>query len=422
MEVFTQVSKSLPIKHTLSELRLMNFFFMGFILYTMGFTLTSTGMVHNLICSAIQLMGILMFLPSSILLIELKFENIYFKVMIGLYIIYLCSVVFRGFLFDFVTIRDLLIDAWFGLFIYLAPIVCLFSNKKLLIKKTFDAIYILSIVFLIYEITFLNLLIERGSQESIAMAEVFSRTLGLPAGFVLLTYRYHSLKLRLVSGVTISVILAMALYQARRGLALYCLMILMFAGVIYLMKGSNRSFVLVTLLIFASSIVLVGSEVFDKSDFLSSIKERGLEDTRSNVELNFYEDMQGIDWLIGRGINGLYYCPGIVWDGEASTFRGIIETDYLQIILKGGLVSLGLLFLIMIPASILGIFFSKNLLVKAFGIWIFIGLLNMYPSSVNTFTLNYLIMWIGVGVCYSKSLRNLTDASIDKYFKKQIRN
>ncbi|MCH7410831.1 hypothetical protein MM239_15595 [Belliella sp. DSM 111904] len=254
------------------------------------------------------------------------------------------------------------------------------------------------------------------------MAEVFSRTLGLPAGFVLLTYRYHSLKLRLVSGVTISVILAMALYQARRGLALYCLMILMFAGVIYLMKGSNRSFVLVTLLIFASSIVLVGSEVFDKSDFLSSIKERGLEDTRSNVELNFYEDMQGIDWLIGRGINGLYYCPGIVWDGEASTFRGIIETDYLQIILKGGLVSLGLLFLIMIPASILGIFFSKNLLVKAFGIWIFIGLLNMYPSSVNTFTLNYLIMWIGVGVCYSKSLRNLTDASIDKYFKKQIRN
>ncbi|MCH7398626.1 hypothetical protein MM236_11525 [Belliella sp. DSM 107340] len=412
-----KVENDSSIRQFLSELKFMNLFFIGFILYSIGFTLASTGMVNYLMCSGIQFVGILMFLPSSILLIELKVENNYLKIMVSFYLIYICSIIFRGFVFDFNTIKDLLIDGWFGIFIYLVPVLCLFPKKILLLKKSFDTIYILSVLFLFYVLAFLPVLMERGSQESMGMTEVFSRTLGLTSGFILMTYPYHSLKLKFVSGSVMTFILTMSLYQARRGLMMYCLMIILFAGVLYLMKGHNRAFVVVAILMLISTSFLIGAQILNKSSFFSSIKERGMEDTRSNVEESFYEDMETVDWIIGRGINGQYYCPGIVWDGDSSVYRGIIETDFLQIILKGGLVSLSILLLIFIPAIFLGLFNSNNLLVKAGSIWIMIGLINMYPSTVNTFTLNYILMWVFAGIVYTKKYRMLSDSQIFQQLK-----
>ena len=121
--------------------------------------------------------------------------------------------------------------------------------------------------------------------------------------------------------------------------------------------------------------------------------------------------MKPTDWAIGKGINGEYFCPGI--DEDAPTnYRNIIETGYLQIILKGGIIRLILYLLIAIPALILGLFFSKNLLSKAAGIWIFISLISLYPATVNSFNLNYLLVWISIGICYSKELRILPDDQI----------
>jgi hypothetical protein len=138
----------------------------------------------------------------------------------------------------------------------------------------------------------------------------------------------------------------------------------------------------------------------------SFILERAEEDTRTGVELYFYNDMHPIDWAIGRGINGKYYCPDIE---ESSDYRILIETGYLQIILKGGIIFLSLYLLMAVPALILGIFYSKNLLSKAAGIWILVALLSLYPATVNTFNLNYLLVWISMGICYSSHIRRMTD-------------
>ena len=68
--------------------------------------------------------------------------------------------------------------------------------------------------------------------------------------------------------------------------------------------------------------------------------------------------MQLKDWIVGRGINGDTYCPNV--QGDAITnYRNVIETGYLQTILKGGVISLGLFLLIAIPAIIHGLFYSK---------------------------------------------------------------
>jgi hypothetical protein len=90
----------------------------------------------------------------------------------------------------------------------------------------------------------------------------------------------------------------------------------------------------------------------------------------------------------------------------------MIETDYLNIILKGGIISLVLLFLIAIPAVIKGLFFSKNILSKAAAFWIIIWLVELYPANVNSFSLNHILVWISIGICYSKEIRNYTESHV----------
>jgi hypothetical protein len=129
--------------------------------------------------------------------------------------------------------------------------------------------------------------------------------------------------------------------------------------------------------------------------------------------------MGPIDWIIGKGIKGQYYCPNV--DEDAVTnYRSVIETGYLQIILKGGLISLALFVLITVPAIFKGIFYSKNILSKAAGIWILLSLLSLYPATVNTFSLRYLLVWISIGICYSNKIRNIPDKVLEKYFLKRL--
>jgi hypothetical protein len=125
--------------------------------------------------------------------------------------------------------------------------------------------------------------------------------------------------------------------------------------------------------------------------------------------------MKTQDWIIGKGLNGKYYGPGIDYNSNTN-FRSVIEIGYLQIILNGGIVSLGLLILITIPAAIKGIFYSKNMLSKASGLWILLWIMNSYPSTVNTFTLFYILVWIAVAVCYNRNLRNMSENDVKLLF------
>ena len=139
--------------------------------------------------------------------------------------------------------------------------------------------------------------------------------------------------------------------------------------------------------------------------------ERGNVDTRTTVELYFHDDMKPEDWIMGRGIKGEYFAPDVEED-QPTNYRGSIETGYEQTVLKGGLISLGLFILIAIPAVIKGIFFSRNLLSKIAGTWIFLSLINSYPATVNAFTLQYLLVWVSIGICYSKEIGYMKESTI----------
>jgi hypothetical protein len=95
--------------------------------------------------------------------------------------------------------------------------------------------------------------------------------------------------------------------------------------------------------------------------------------------------------------------------GYISIYRSVIETGYLQIILNGGIVSLVLLLLIMIPAIVKGFIYSKNLLSKAAAAWIVLFFLYEYPGVPSIFSFNYILVWISLGICYSKDISQIPE-------------
>ncbi|HMW27307.1 MAG TPA: hypothetical protein PKC51_11730, partial [Ferruginibacter sp.] len=161
----------------------------------------------------------------------------------------------------------------------------------------------------------------------------------------------------------------------------------------------------------AAAVVVAGMKTPAMFNFLI---DRGEEDTRTGVEEYMYADMSSTDWIIGKGIKGKYYCPIVdnVNDAEGAGFRDNIETGYLQIILKGGIISLALVLGMLIPAVYKGFFKSNNVLSKASAMWVFLWILYLYPTGGMVFNMSFVLVWIAAAICYSDKIRNLSDEQI----------
>lgn len=397
--------------------KMHDLFWLGFMIYTVAFAVSQTTMVSWILCQAFQLLGLGMILVGAFSQLRFTFDSLSFKHLYVLYMAWLAFVVVRGLATDYDGIKAMLFDASFGLFPYFVPLIVLFPRNLLFYKRLFDVIFIFGLAFLAISAVFIKQIIIADNENLISkgIVEVFTRTMGMTTGFILLTFVYHTKKRNLLSIFILFVIMLMAIYKGRRGLLIMSVLPLMVAYFFYLFESKAKILVVLISVLVGGVLLVYGMSFLEKSSLFNTLKDRGLEDTRSSVEACFYDDMTFKDWVIGRGMRGEYYCPGIDI-GSGSKYRYVIETDYLQIMLKGGIISFGLLLLITIPAAFLGLFRSKNLLSKAAGAWIILALINMYPSTVNTFSINYLIVWISVGIGYSKAIRDLPELVLKKYF------
>jgi len=398
------------------KLKSINIFWLGFSIYTLSYTLGTTGHVNYVICQAIQLLGLAIFLYPCISLIRFKIENKYLKTIFFLYIFWQLSVICRGFQTNYTSVKTMLFDANAGILLYFVPLIALFPKNLFSLKKVIDVIFIFGIFFFIYDIIFFKYLLSR-TFETQDIIENFS-SLSLPCGFVLLTYIYYSNRQKLLAGSVMLLTLLISIYKARRGLSSIFLGVLLSSYFIYLFKSSRKVFnIYMSILLIIAGIFYADSLYqINKNPLFNFIAQRGETDTRTGVEIYFYNDFKTKDWVIGRGINGQYFCPDIEED-QLTNYRSYIETGYLNIILKGGIISLVLYLLIAIPALILGFFYSKNILSKASAIWISIAIISLYPTTVDSFSFQYLLVWISIGICYSKKLRYLPDDSIKNFIK-----
>ncbi len=399
------------------QLKPINIFWAGFFIYELGFVINTTGHANTVIFRLVQFIGILMFLPTGIYLINFKIKNSYLRTLFFFYCIWLLTVVCRGIHFNYTALNEMLFGADYGVFIYFAPLLLVFPNNLSFYRKLFDVIVLFGILFTFYDALFIRELMDR-SGDTQEFIEHFSKSLSLPCGFILLTYKYHSKKRIIFALGVMLVSLLFSIYKARRGLSSISLSILLSSYLLYLANTRRKPLVLyLSLLLVVTGAFYASSRTnASKNGLFSFISQRANEDTRAAVELLFYDDMKTQDWIAGKGINGEYFCPNID-ENQLTNYRTLIETGYLQIILKGGIISLVLYLLIAIPAIILGIFYSKNVLAKASGIWIFISLMSLYPATVNTFSLAFLLVWISIGICYSKKIRRLSDNTIQEFLE-----
>lgn len=403
------------------------YFWGGILIYMLGFTMSTTPNPIYIICDLLRMVGILIFATSAYQMMSYSFENRYLKIIYTLYIFWLGITVFRGLKLEYEFTKDLLFDPFGGMFLYFTPLFLLFPKTHLFYKATFKTLIVAGFffgVFMLYSsVDLLNLKYELGRDT----LEYYVKLLGLPIGFLLLTYPYQNKTRRFLAFFVIVLVVLSATYRARRGLMFMSGSVLIFTSFIYLLKNKRQLLsiffgILLTILFSGYAYVLFGA---GDSVILSKVTERLDEDTRTGVEEYYYADMQIRDWIIGRGMSGLVAAPiDLDPSEEHPGYREGVETDYLTIILKGGLISLGLLLLIAVPAMIRGLFFSKNLLSKAAGFWILLWLVSLYPSTVTSFTLNYMLVWISIGICYSDTIWLSSEETVAQYLttaKQQVK-
>ena len=403
------------------QLRNLNLFWLGFIIYTIGYTLNSSIHISDKITLLFQGIGLILVFASTINLLHFKIENEYLRIVYFLYWLWVFILIIRGLdsLTNYESIRYFFLNPGYGGLLYFVPVILLFPKNPVFYKKVFDAIVVLGISYIIFDILFIKYLLssDRQSIVSQGVVEDLSR-LSMPIGFILLTYSYHSNKRKLLSIIVILLTLFFAIIRARRGLIAVSLGIILSSYIFFLFNSKIKLLIIYLSLLVISLGALYVSGIFkiNNNRLFGFVAERGDEDTRASVVQYFYADMKTKDWIIGKGINGEYFCPYIEEDA-VTNYRSVIETGYLQITLKGGLINLGLILLIAIPAGILGIFYSKNILSKAAGIWIIISLLSLYPFVVVAFNLSYILVWVSIGICYSKKIRNLQEDTVKEYFQ-----
>lgn len=402
------------------QLKNINYFWLGFVIYSVSFCyLSSIG--ANIIYATLQLTSLLLIITPTFFLINFNIKNNYLKNVYVLYGFWLIGIILRGFLFEKEFLVTMFFDPWFGLLLYFVPLILLFPINITFLKKIFDIIIILGIIHVFYSIFYLKILIDPDSTNlmSQGFVEHFAKTLAIPCAYIILTFNYHPKKRNLIALFVLIFTFLFAVVRARRGLMFMTASPLIVSGILYIVYNRRNIFNIIFALVLFFFIFYIVSDIYkeNRDGLFSLITERIDENTRTGGEEYFYKDMKTLDWIIGKGISGKYYGPDV--DIATNTnFRTVIETGYLQIILNGGIISLGLLLLIILPAAIKGIFYSKNMLSKASGLWILLWILNSYPSTVNTFTLYYILVWIAVSVCYNRELRNMSENKLKLLFNK----
>lgn len=365
----------------------------------------------------LQLLSIIAFVYASIKLVtDYKIENIYFRSLFLIFIIYEFITVVRGFTFSSSIWSYIGLITGITFWPFVIPLFVFFdkkiSNLALLIKY----IYFVSIFFILVNLIFPTLLLSRLTAETII-------GIAIPSGFLLLNATYLSNKKVNISFLVLFISLLSATYLARRSV-IVTISAYIIASYFLHIKSTSKSF------IFRLFPVIIGLLIFIFFSFnkLSTIitnklDERLTQDTRSELFAMYFIEMQ--DYMtFGKGMNGSYYFPmpgGEMEDGTVyaeEEYRHVIENGYLQLMLTGGIVQIILFLMILLPASIIGIFRSSNNLSKACGIMILIRLIDMLIYGLPSFSLSYILVWISVGLCYSSSFRSLSNEEIKLEFEK----
>lgn len=357
----------------------------------------------------------------------IPFHGLY-KLFFILYIILCIIMIVRGYMIDYnyqwISLQGLINFHFFSPYYilpYLMPLIVFIPLQSYdfrpFIKCSVAIAYISILIFVIFfkQITNNAAMQALGIGGEYGFGTTFAQ-IYIPVAFAVLCRKYIQNKVWLINSIGLLFALIIFAISARRGSTVITACLFLFNLYFYIKsrKGSIKIFSIFISII----ILLILALFFTKSNKLSFLRERGLEDTRSGVDIALLSQMSDTELIFGKGLNGRYYYP-LSNDDYLNGWRYGSETGFYNLVLKGGYVLAYLYIILLAYPALLGIFKSKNELCKALGFYIILSLIELYPFGWLAFNMKFLIIWMGVSLCYNKSIRKLSDSEIYSFFFSQ---
>jgi hypothetical protein len=118
-------------------------------------------------------------------------------------------------------------------------------------------------------------------------------------------------------------------------------------------------------------------------------------------------------WLIGRSpAKGNYSDSFGSNDMNKRNERSANEVGILNVFTWTGIVGVAFYFFIFCSASFFAVNKSNNFYSKMLGLFVAFRWLFSWIEDINEFTLNYFILWLMIGLCFSKQFREMSNTDV----------
>lgn len=377
-------------------------FLFGCLLYFGGSAILNSDTSPILIIRFLQLTGLSFIFYNFFFLVKKQNSRltsfcVCFFVILGVFIM------IRG---NYLTVMSVLNKVYdrMGLMLYLTPLIYFILSENVL-KKMFSLFFLMSLLFVV-----LILLSYRALFTEFGFVVISQLTAFLGSTSIILFYfiRSFGLKYKIVIFISLGLLFIFATLMARRGLVLdiFIAFFLNIVGVVIFGDNNSKQKIKILFFIFFLSLIAWRGYGYLSTTLFSNLIEKGMTDTRSQVEFMFIDDVFSnvSDVFWGRGIDGVYYAPGIESSGEE--YRNLIETVFLHIILKGGILFL-IPFLVFLICAICKGFASKSYFSHQSALFLVHFIVSLYPGSPFDFCPKYLFVWVAVWSIYTNQKNNI---------------
>lgn len=230
---------------------------------------------------------------------------------------------------------------------------------------------------------------------------------GLPfiSAFLLGLSIYFNKKQRNINIIIWAIYFILMMLNARRNasftLLLYAVIAYIFTSLSSIKKNVAKTVIVYLFSILIGLILLINFDSLASGVF-NNMANRANEDTRSGVEELFFADFSNApisDWIFGRGMDGGYYQPTKNEEtGEIADNRTVIETGYLNMMLKGGIIYDATIILIMLLAIKRG-FTKHNSINKYISIILLTYFIDLYTTNpVCAFSVRSILFWFCISI------------------------
>lgn len=194
-------------------------------------------------------------------------------------------------------------------------------------------------------------------------------------------------KVVIVIAMILSIITTMSF--GRRGSSVMILAIFALQFILYVGWRSKHKFVFFLLSFII--VIIIGIYFYKFIDLFPILSKRLEEDTRSNVEQDFWNSTTLESFIFGKGLHGTYRSNYMN--------RGLIETGYLYIILQKGVLYLIPYVYLIIVSAVRGLFLGKSIFVKGLGLFLLFELCLLYPGGNPSWGLQHFVLYLSISIC-----------------------